>query len=210
MGKVKAWQRGGNGSSKRALSRRVSIKDERPRILIVCEGEKTEPNYFRGFHLTSVVLKVEPAGAQHITVVEQAIAIQESDGDYSEVWCVFDRDKHINGGDKQVFNEALALAKRNGIEVAYSNDAFELWYLLHFAYYDTAMHRSDYIVKLDQLLPKGYAKNDPKIYEYLFDKMDSAIKRAKKLHKQWPDNQPEKEDPSTTVYRLVERLRSLV
>lgn len=198
----KAWQRG-------SAVRKVAVRDPRPRILIVCEGVQTEPNYFLGFRLTNVVLKIEPAGAQHKTVVEKAIEMKSADGDYSEVWCVFDRDKHISGRDKQIFNEAMLLAEQNGISIAYSNDAFELWYLLHFAYYQTAILRSDYIVKLKELMPDGYKKNDPLMYQKLEDKMDDAIKHARKLHQQWGGESPEKADPSTTVYLLVERLRDL-
>jgi hypothetical protein len=43
---AKAWQR------KRDYSRRVDTRSIRDRILILCEGEKTEPNYFRKFPLT--------------------------------------------------------------------------------------------------------------------------------------------------------------
>lgn len=198
----KAWQRG-------SAARKVAVRDQRPRILIVCEGVQTEPNYFLGFRLTSVVLEIVPAGAQHKTVVEKAIELKSKEDDYSEVWCVFDRDKHIGGKDKQIFNEAISLAEKNSISVAYSNDAFELWYLLHFAYFDTAILRSDYIKKLKKLTPDGYQKNDPSMYAKLEDKMDDAIKRAKILHQNWSNEEPGKANPSTTVYLLVERLREL-
>ena len=198
----KAWQRG-------STARKVATRDPRPRILIVCEGVQTEPNYFQGFRLTNIVLEVVPAGAQHKTVVEKAIDLKTEDGDYNEVWCVFDRDKHISGKDKQIFNDAISLAAQNSIDIAYSNDAFELWYLLHFSYFDTAILRSDYITKLKKLLPGGYKKNDPTMYKKLEDKMDDAIKNAKRLHEGWNGGEPEKSDPSTTVYKLVERLREL-
>ena len=54
----------------------------------------------------------------------------------SNVWCVFDRDKNIDEAQNErsniEFDEAIALARRRGIKVAWSNDAFELWVLLHF------------------------------------------------------------------------------
>jgi hypothetical protein len=198
----KAWHKG-------SAARKIGIRDPRPRILIVCEGEKTEPNYFRGFRLPSVVLKVVPAGAQHKTVVKKAVDLKSKDNDYDEIWCVFDRDKNTGGGDKQAFNEAISIADKNEIKVAYSNDAFELWYLLHFGYYHTAISRSDYIVKLNKLIPDGYKKNDPNMFLKLENKMDDAIRNAKKLHQQWAVEKPEKADPSTTVYLLVEHLREL-
>ena len=62
---------------------------------------------------------------------------------FDRVWVVFDRD------DFNDFNEAIALAERKGYKAAWSNEAFELWYLLHFIYLDTAISRADYIKKLE-------------------------------------------------------------
>lgn len=205
MTKVKAWAK-----SQGRLVRRVAIRDERIRILIVCEGKKTEPLYFKGFRITSVNLVIEPAGAIHTSVVSKAIDILQEDSDYEEVWCVFDRDKHpSNRHDLRQFNDAIQLAQHHGIKVAYSNDAFELWYLLHFGYYDTQMTRMDYISKLSRLLPGGYQKNDPNMYTMLEGRMDDAIRNAKRLYDMCDKNDPGNADPSTTVFILVERLRQL-
>lgn len=64
-------------------------------MLIVCEGEKTEPNYFRAFPLATLDVRVVGAGANTRSVVE--IAIQERDrarstDPFDRVWAVFDRD----------------------------------------------------------------------------------------------------------------------
>ncbi len=50
------------------------------------------------------------------------------EGDYDQVWCVFDRDDLL---PRQI-SEALHYAQQGAIRVAFSNQAFELWYLLHF------------------------------------------------------------------------------
>lgn len=206
----KGWHRSQTSTKNSWRQRRVAVKDERPRILIVCEGEKTEPNYFNGFKLTSVKLSVVPAGMTHCSVVEYAIEILKQDADYEEVWCVFDRDKQGNNPkDLELFNAALIEAKKNKIKVAYSNDAFELWYLLHFNYYDTAMSRQDYIHKLNDLIDGGYKKNDVKMFEKLESRMATAIQNAKRLYDQSDKQNPGKADPSTTVFRLVRRLREL-
>jgi hypothetical protein len=58
----------------------------------------------------------------------------------TQVWCVFDRDKEgANVGENSgniKFDESIALAVSKGINVAWSNDAFELWVLLHFVTID--------------------------------------------------------------------------
>lgn len=182
----------------------------RQRFLIVCEGEKTEPNYFEGFRVPKdVVVDIEPGAGTHISVVREAISRKKAAGDdYDQIWCVFDRDKDgANPSNAQNFNEAIRLAAANDIKVAYTNDAFELWYLLHFNYHDTAIHRHDYNTKLSALLGGDYKKNDPDMFGKLENKMDIAAHNAKKLLSQYVPASPERDDPSTTVHLLVEQLR---
>ena len=109
------------------MERRVDDLPIRQRFLIVCEGEKTEPNYFRKFRIPGLVVQVEGLGINTMSLVHETINLREQ-GDYDQVWCVFDKDDFP---DKN-FNAAIALAKRNRIRVAYSNQSFELWYVLHF------------------------------------------------------------------------------
>ncbi|MGH7862625.1 MAG: RloB family protein, partial [Candidatus Dormibacteraceae bacterium] len=108
--------------------RKVDIRDPSPRILIVCEGTKTEPNYFRGFRVLSAEIIGE--GYNTVSLVERARELRDADGPYDQVWCVFDHDSYSPGD----FNAAVGNAESAGIRVAYSNEAFELWYCLHFAY----------------------------------------------------------------------------
>ena len=184
-------------------------------FLIVCEGEKTEPNYFRSFPVDTKVIKLDIKGEGKNTksLVEKAIELKkdtESD-EKDRFWCVFDRDKnHKNPNDSQNFNSAITLAKTNGIKVAYSNDAFELWYLLHFHYYNTAISRQDYQNMLTKLLEHEYKKNSETIYEELKDKQQDAIKRAKLLLEKYDRPNPESDNPSTTVHLLVEELNSFI
>ena len=109
--------------------RRPPNRRPRSRFLIVCEGERTEPNYFRGFRLSAKVADIRGLGANTVSLVRETIVLRDA-GDYDSVWCVFDRDSF----PLQNFNRALQLAEQNGINVAYSNEAFEIWYLLHFHY----------------------------------------------------------------------------
>lgn len=200
----KAWDRYGS-----YRGRRVNTKDPKQRFLIVCEGDKTEPEYFRGFRVPlDVEVDIEPGAGMHTSVVRRALELRgKADSDYyDQVWCVFDRDK--NGGNSKSFNEALQLAEANNISAAYTNDAFELWYLLHFNYHDTAIHRHDYVKKLHSLVSGGYKKNDPNMFEKLEDKMDDADRNARKLLSQYDPSNPVHDDPSTTVHLLVEQLRA--
>jgi hypothetical protein len=139
-------------------------------------------------------------------LVREAIRLRDKEG-YTgrddQVWCVFDRDEFT----KAQFNRAIQLAEEQGLHVAYSNEAFELWYVLHFYYLDTGITRAQYIEKLAELLGVPYAKNDLGMFDRLYSKMPDAVKHAKQLMKAMADTLPADANPSTTVHRLVEALR---
>jgi hypothetical protein len=207
--------------NKKSSSRRTNIDYYNRKVktrrwsLIVCEGEKTEPNYFKSFPVDPKVIKLDIQGEGKNTksLVEKAIELKNgSESDETDrFWCVFDRDKNPNNpNDSQNFNSAITLASNHGIKVAYSNDAFELWYLLHFHFYKTAISRKDYQNMLTNLLGNEYKKNSDTIYEELKDKQQDAIKHAKRLLQEYDRPNPESDNPSTTVHLLVEELNSFI
>lgn len=185
--------------------------DQRPlrfRMLIVCEGEKTEPNYLKDFPVNAQVveLRIEGDGRNTLSLVDQAIALRDSDGPFDEVWTVFDRDSF----PLATFNAALQRARSADITVAWSNEAFEIWYLLHFEYCDAALDRTTYGTRLACHLGRPYAKNSRQMYATLEGRQNQAIMNAKRLIAAHP--QPidaGSANPATTVYRLVERLCEL-
>lgn len=181
--------------------RKVGTREVGQRFLIVCEGEKTEPNYFKSFRVPREVITVHGVGRNTVSLVLEAIRLRNADN-YDQVWCVFDRDSFP--ADR--FNEALALAEREGIKVAYSNEAFELWYLLHFNFYNTGITHDDYKKRLDKLLGHKYEKNSSFIHEELRSRQPTAIVHAKQLLQQYNPAHPEQDNPSTTVHLLVEQL----
>lgn len=86
-----------------ALKRQKFERARNKRILIVCEGTKTEPHYFRELRddlsIRHQVLRIEPNdGVSPDRVVAHALALYEEDAEsgdaYDTVYCVFDRDKH--------------------------------------------------------------------------------------------------------------------
>lgn len=174
-----------------------------PTVLIVCEGEKTEPQYFQAFKLSSV--KVIGTGKNTKSLVEEAIRLKNGSEGYDQYWCVFDRDSF----PAQNFNVALSKATNAGFQVAYSNEAFEIWYLLHFNYSDAALARSLYPKKLTECLKRPYRKNDPTIFESLLEHQPRAIKNASKLLSTYDPHNPEKDNPCTTVHLLVEELNMI-
>jgi hypothetical protein len=193
-----------NSRSGKYFGRKIETRELRERFLIVCEGEKTEPRYFKSFRVPKDVVHVKPAVSAPTTLVDTAKELYNKE--YTQVWCVFDRDDWT----PQNFNHAIQVAEKSGFKVAYSNEAFELWYVLHFEFMNTGIPRSDYIRKLDKLLGHKYEKNSSTIYEELENRQSTAIKNADNLLKQYEQPNPEKDNPSTTVHKLVQELNKFL
>lgn len=178
------------------------LKTQRNTILIVCGGS-TEELYFKKFRsdLGKIVVKSILDNESPKRIVERAIKESDKD-DYIQVWCVFDKDEFKD------FDEAIRLAKKNNIEVAFSNQAFELWFILHYKYIAHSMHRDKYKAEIEAYTGKDYSKTNDKMYELLRNKIDQAITNAKKGHQKHKlENEVYSSwESCTTVYRLVEEL----
>lgn len=61
------------------LKRKIYFREVRNRFLIVCEGEKTEPNYFRMFPINKDIVEVSIAPTGYVTdsLVGEAIKRKE-------------------------------------------------------------------------------------------------------------------------------------
>lgn len=147
------------------------------------------------------------------SLVSYAIKQKEERVSWDEYRVVFDKDSFKGGA----FNDAVQLAKNNWINVARSNECFELWYLLHFCYFNTWTDRNTYFEKLTSELKKimwknaKYEKNTKIMHSLIINNEKQAIRRAKKLVK---DNDHlwenwAKMKPMTMVFLLVEELNKL-
>jgi len=184
--------------------------------LIVSEGVKTEVNYFNGFKeeinrkfegtVASYTIDIHGAGKETIRIVEEIEEIRRrSPNIYEHLWAVFDKDDF----PANHFDNAIKMAEARGIQVAWSNECIELWFLLHFSYLNTAISREAYYTKLSAELkkrggPANYEKANPILYELLKPYQSKAIANAKKLRQNAnPNLPPSKQNPCTTVDDLV-------
>ena len=129
---------------------------------------------------------------------------------FDRVWVVFDKD------DFQDFNQAIAMAKELGYGSAWSNEAFELWYCLHFAYLNTGISRADYITMIENALKNKsgnnnftYTKGNQDIYSLLqkYGDENMAKKHAEKLRKSFNNTNYATHNPCTMVDKLVDELQ---
>lgn len=200
------------------LERKRPSKLEKPTILIVCEGQNTEPSYFRQFKLSSATIKSIGEGFNTVSLVYRTIELS-MEKKYEQVWCVFDKDDFADTD----FNNAISIAEAHNFGVAYSNQAFEYWIILHFNdHQGGGIARSSYHHKLNLFLKNFGVYYDGQtskiISEEIFELLESndiktgvlrrdlAIKRAKRNYDFFDHTNCAKEESSTTVFRLVEEL----
>ena len=204
----------GKRNRKRRPARRDPYKDSKPVILIVTEGEATEPEYLDGFARATknsrVRIKVvggvgvpktivESAKELRIEAEEEARGAKDDNLCYDEVWCVFDFDDHPN------ILDAKQMARDNGIELAMSNPCFELWLWLHFADQPGMQHRHHLQRMMKQHIPEYDGRVDYSDYAAGYE---AAYGRASRLDKDAKAANEEGRNPTTGVWRLTESIRS--
>jgi hypothetical protein len=160
---------------------------------VYCEARRTERAYFDGLR------SLCPSGTVHLDLKYKAVhpaqlvevAFTASvQGSYDQVWCVVDDD----GRD---LSDARQMAAKRGVLLAVSNPCFELWLLLHHT--DCTAYVGGYADAVGRLRKHVRAYDKAHLnFDDFAEGVPSAVKRAKVLD---PGH-----NPSTTVWRLVERV----
>ena len=204
--------------AKVSKKRKENTREKLVRFLIVCEGKKTEPHYFESLinnHISAVrEVTIEGEGRATVALVDRTQKIKaelerKNAMTFDRVWVVFDKDEFDD------FNEAIKKAHRLGFHSAWTNEAFELWYYLHFEYLDAGISRSAYIEKLEEAFRNRmgdssfkYQKGNPDIYRLLqqYGREDLPKRFAKQLRALYSDANYAMHKPCTMVDKLVEEL----
>jgi hypothetical protein len=210
----------------RDLHRKAARRQPFERLLIVCEGEKTEPLYLdeirRAFRLATAHVQVWPSadGTEPLQVVDYAERLF-LEGDrakaidrrgFDRVIAVFDRDDHAT--------YHAALAKARALNLAHENDdgepvpfqavasvpCFELWLLLHFEDVMAPIHRNEVYARLRAHLPE-YDKGQGGHFAATRHRLDAATARAAARAAQTTAQNGH--EPYTAMYTLVPLLMTL-
>lgn len=201
-----------------SLMRKQAKRAPYEMVLIVCEGEKTEPNYFSALindlqlNTANIVIVKNNEGSSPRTIVDFALEEYKKEKEYDRIFCVFDKDNH------STYSWALAKIKkaklgRNHLILAITSvPCFEFWLLLHFTYttkqFD-AGHGSicaNVISDLKRYLP-NYEKGNVDTYQVTKDKLLTAIANCKKIEQYCESANTDM--PSTKIYELIEYLKKL-
>lgn len=220
------------------LKRQHAKKSGKDTILIVCEGAKTEPIYFRvllrHFELQDRVRSEEilvddrGTGLDPSKLLEHAKKLffdKRNEGmTYDRIYCVFDKDCHAKYAEacKAIDGQPLS-EKRGGKEskterlaemtAITSVPCFEVWLLFHFTNSSAPFHASGKKTPCEQVIDKlskypGF-KNYKKGAGNAFENTKDDLDTAlANAEKIWWQKDTNGDNPSTRVFELVAYLRS--
>jgi len=203
------------------LKRKQAKRAVYDKVLIVCEGKKTEPNYFKGlrdcYRLNSANIDItHDRGSAPKNVLKKAEQRYREEKDkgipFDRVYCVFDKDTHTSYQDTLQTIEQKRT--KNTFFAITSVPSFEFWLLLHFEYTASPVlgitgrksAGDQVLAKLKQYIP-DYQKAEKGHFIALKDQLPFAIANARRVCQTAEKN--ETDNPSTQVHVLVEYLQSL-
>ncbi len=200
------------------------------RYYIFCEGEKTEPKYFKGFkeliektplYRDMVLVQIEGRAGETLYILDQAKKfVKKNNISNSHIWCVYDKDDFPADRFDRVEEciEELNKQPKDSVyyHAAWSNQCIEFWFILHFSYYQSNTDRMAYIEYLDkkykELGYEKYRKNMEETFNILqtYGSIDNAIRFAKRIIGANEGKKPSEIAPGTKVYELVEELKKYI
>ena len=136
-----------------------------------------------------IQLGVHGAGDNTLSLFQKAknMAASSANG-YKHVWVVYDTDDfpadHINKTAELCVSESTEETTYHAI---WSNQCIELWFLLHFSFMQSDLHRTSYWPKLTEMLTSlgvgEYVKNRTDMYQILLHTWMPLLQMQKSLTK---------------------------
>lgn len=195
-----------------------------PKIYVWSHTEKAEIEYFqscKNHFKMHLLMPKKYLCWEPWKLINKAIAWKQeekiSDIDGDQVWCVFDVDDFYKNNQKRIINAVKEAGKYN-IKIAYSNECFELWILLHFAKQIVAIERRNIAPKINQYFKKnklGKFEKNQNVFQILLPHQSKAIENAKKILPKyekinWENMLSVNGNPSTTIHFLIEEINIML
>lgn len=208
-----------NFHKKKKARNTAKKREEKKAVLIALEDTKSSRFYFEDLindkGLTGQVVFAEHWGTDPDSVIKAVIKSVEkfSHIQYEKKWIVIDRD----GWSKSQINGTVQRAKDLDICVAISNEAYELWILLHFEKLTSSTGRVQLNHRLNKIFlercGKKYEKSSRDVYRFTKEFQQKAVKNAQLLvEKHIRDHgklKPYENNPLTTIFQLITCLNTL-
>lgn len=217
------------GRTNASYNRVSRLYEPAKKVLIVCEGSKTEPGYFEKLKHYLRLASVEPRpidvvvegeGFQSapLAVVRYAIGLRDernkeirrgatNESRFDEIWCVFDTESEPFS---ESFLAAVELAKKNRFHLVVSNPAFEFWYLVHYELTTRSFLDADEVIQqLKRYVPEYEKRSVPE--NGLFARLPTAIANSEGVKDQLAEvYRGDFPNPSTSVEKIVKSLIKMV
>ena len=195
--------------------RKGATRESYDLVLIVCEGEKTEPKYFTGlkqaYRLSNANIRISAGeGSDPVSIVKYAL---ERGQEFDQVFCVFDRDGHQNYQQALDKIAGSSMGKKGKFQAIASVPCFEIWILLHFGYSTAPFVKTgnksacDKVVDAVRAHLPAYEKAFAGVFEQLQPRVVDAVNHGKQLAQY--NHETGSENPATKVHELVKYLRDL-
>ena len=211
-------------TAERKIRKENVLKQKSSNWLIICEGTKTEPNYFERA-VDEINKKIDDEYKLKVKIVGKGMNTKSlvkatdlqvridkystSIVPYGKIFVVFDKDDFAS----DIFDKSINICETKGYIPLWSNQAFEFWILLHFNYIEGNISRTNYEQKINEYFKKAglnykYSKNDETIYSKLakYGSLELAKKYAAKIHRKFRNELPSKSKSCTTVYKFFEEI----
>ena len=192
---------------------------EHKAVLIALEDTKSSKYYFEALikdkGLSGAIVFAKHIGTDPENVLEAIVKHKREHPkeQYEKKWIIIDKDDY----SKKQINGTIERARTLGVCVAISNEAYELWILMHFQSITKHMDRRTLNHTLNQIFKErfstSYDKSSQDVYNFTVGLQATAIinaKRAIKRHRELSDTiDPYNCNPITMIYELVECLNTL-
>ncbi len=183
-------------------------------VILFTESKNTETTYFKKFGNSQIKIVSVGAGKSTCKLVNEVTTLLRTTyrAKKFDEKVVFDKD------DNKDFDDAIQLAERSGLKVAYSNQAVEYRFILHFNdHQGGAMHRDRCCELINQYIePLGAKYDDTKIVSSNFfdimqakdpqagkSRMQLAFDRAVRIYRK---KRNKTEESVTTVHNLIQSI----
>lgn len=203
------------------LRRRPSYRHLRDRILIVCEGVKTEPQYFEYLRKelclgSLVVVAGKECGSTPTDVLNHCLKriYSDKENQFNQAWCIIDVEAPTpHSSLDQVYQKIRDFKPKKGYHteliLALSNPCFEYWYILHFKKTSRSFQSSDEVKKELKKYYPSYSESDKKIFSIIYPKTSTAIQNVNAVIAEchYDVKDLRQCNPSTLVHKVVEYLQ---
>lgn len=194
----------------KSLTRKKAKREPSRRILIVCEGSKTEPIYFELLkkHMGNPAISVEvihDGDCSPLKIVEVAekharSAVQDR---YDAVFCVFDKDDHASYV-AAVRKLGSKNCKKLKLEAAHSAPCFEYYLIMHYEKSNRAYTSNSQVHEHLKRIVPDYDKVTQDTILGIAKNVEQAIINSEYIVKQ--NKESGTEEPVTYAFRAAKSI----